>query len=135
MAKSKLQKKKDNQFSTYWRTKADEEVTRYYTGLPCAICQTTIDTCGHHIVPRDVPIFRHDPDNLIPLCDQHHIWGNEIAPHSSNLLAQEAFAIWLRCNRPKAINLLETYKRYKGVKSDYRQAYIEWKELNERTGQ
>ena len=130
MAKSKLQKKKDNQYSIYWRTKADKEVTKYYTGKPCAICGITHNTCGHHVVPREVPIFRHDPDNLIPLCEKHHKYSNELAPHSSNILAQEAFAQWLRIERPKAIELLETYKKYKGVKSDYQQAYEEWVKRN-----
>ena len=128
--KSKLQKKKDNQYSTYWRNRADKEVTKYYTGLPCAICGTTHNTCGHHIVPREVPTFRHDPDNLIPLCEKHHKYSNDLAPHSSNILAQEAFVKWLRENRPKAIELLETYKQFKGVKSDYREAYEEWVEMN-----
>ena len=128
--KSKLQKKKDNQYSIYWRTRADKEVTKYYTGLPCAICGTTYNTCGHHIAPRDVPRFRHDPDNLIPLCEKHHKWGNEIAPHSPNALAQRAFTNWIEENLPKSFEILETYMRYKGVKSDYREAYEEWAEIN-----
>jgi len=129
---SKLAKKKANSNSTYWRTKADGEVTKYYTGQPCAICTTTHKTCGHHIVDRSLcAALRHDPRNIVALCQDHHTMGNEIAPHSTNALAQRRFTDWIEENLPRAFNLLETYGQYQGRKVDYEDEYEQWREINE----
>ena len=115
----------------YWRKKADKEVTKYYTGLPCKICGTTHQTCGHHIVERSLSAyFRHCPYNIIALCIKHHKFSNEIAAHSKNPLAVKAFIEWLKNNYPKGYECLETYKQYTGSDVDYEQAYYDWKELN-----
>ena len=124
-----MNKRKSN--SIYWRNKADKEVSRYYRGLPCAICQTTYKTCGHHIVSKSISAFyRHHPRNLIALCPTHHKFGNDIAAHSKNLKAVEAFIGWLKTNHPKRYELLDTYKQHNGQKVDYEEAFHEWREMN-----
>ena len=129
---AKLKDKKKNPNSTYWRNKADAEVTKYYKGQPCIVCGTTHNTCGHHIVERSLSSYlRHDPLNIVPLCQTHHTMGNEIAPHSKNPLAVREFVQFLQEKRSASYLLLETYKLYRNVKVDYKQAYEEWKELNE----
>ena len=47
-----LAQKKANPRSTYWRNKADKEITRLFRGAPCIICGTTQNTCGHHLVSK-----------------------------------------------------------------------------------
>ena len=114
-----------------YKKKADKEVSKYYAGQPCAICGTTYMTCAHHIVQRTVAYYRHHPHNLIPLCPKHHKFGNDIAPHSNNPLAVEAFVKWLRTNRKSGYKCLKEYKKHLGEKVDYEQAYNDWKVLNE----
>ena len=128
---AKLKDKKKNPNSTYWRNKADAEVTKYYKGQPCIICGTTHNTCGHHVVERSLSsYFRHNPRNIVALCQTHHTMGNEIAPHSKNPLAVKAFVEIIQESHGYAYELLETYKQYRNEKVDYKQAYEEWKELN-----
>ena len=128
--KTPLWKRKKNKSSTYWRTKADTEVTKYYTGLPCKICDKT-NTCGHHLVRREVAYYRHHPQNIIPLCPLHHKYSNDIAAHSTNLLAQTAFKEWIEENYRAGYKCLQEQGLHEGEKVDYEQAYNEWKELNE----
>ena len=115
---------------SYWKKKADKEVTKYYTGLPCKVCGSEHMTCGHHIVHRSVAYFRHHPHNIIPLCPKHHKFSNDLAPHSNNPLAVEAFLDWLNENCWSGYQCLKEYKQHLGEKVDYEQAYLEWKGLN-----
>lgn len=72
-----------------------------YLGVPCIIClfegvTNTHRTCGHHIVPKSrCRAGRHDPANIVPLCQAHHTMGNDCAPHSSNPLASAHFDRWV----------------------------------------
>jgi hypothetical protein len=118
-----------------YKKKADKEVSKYYKGLPCKVCESqgienTHATCGHHIVSRSIAYYRHHPHNLIPLCPRHHKFSNEIAPHSSNVLAVEAFVKWLRKHYKVGYKCLKNYKQHLGEKVDYEKAYYEWKDLN-----
>jgi hypothetical protein len=122
MKKSKLARKKDNPNSTYWRTKADELITKICTGKPCAICHITHRTCGHHLISRKVGLLRHNLINLIVLCDTHHNFSNDIAPHSSYLPAVVKFGEWLKNNHPQKWDLMMTYKSIKG-EQNYENAY------------
>ncbi len=124
--------KKHKPNSRYWQKKADNEVTKYFTGLPCKVCGTTYQTCGHHIVERSLSAaLRHHPLNIIALCVKHHKFGNELAAHSKNPLAVNAYTDWLQTNHPKRYELLETYKQYRTEKVDYEQNFYEWREMNE----
>ena len=118
--------------ATYWKKKADKEVTKYYRGLPCKVCGSTYMTCAHHIVHRSVAYYRHHPHNLISLCPKHHKFSNELAPHSKNPLAVRAFLDFIRQTYKCGYKCLKGYKLHLGEKVDYEQAYLEWKELNER---
>jgi len=115
----------------YWRNKADKEVSKYYRGLPCKVCGSTYMTCGHHIVHRSVAYYRHHPSNLIPLCPKHHKFSNELAAHSSNPLAVQAFLDWLKEHYVVGYECLLDYKKHLGEKVDYEQQYLEWREINE----
>jgi hypothetical protein len=121
MAKSKLQKKKDNPRSKYWQKKADDLITQICTGKPCAVCHTTYRTCGHHLVSRKVALLRHNLLNLIVLCDTHHNFSNDLAPHSSYLPAVVAFGEWLKENHPQKWDLMMNYKKITG-EVDYENA-------------
>lgn len=113
--------------SKYWRKKADKAVTDYYKGKPCVICKSTYRTCGHHIVERSLSAYcRHLEDNIIPLCESHHKWSNEIAAHSRYLPAVVAFKDWLKENLPMSYQLLLEYKKYTGIKVNYRKRYEYW---------
>ena len=114
----------------YWRNKADKEVTKYFSGLPCKVCGFTYMTCGHHIVHRSVAYYRHHPHNIIPLCPKHHKFSNDLAPHSNNPLAVNCWLLWLMNNCEVGYQCLMEYKLHLGEKVDYEQAYLEWKELN-----
>jgi len=125
-------KKKHAQNSIYWRNKADKEVSKYYKGQPCAVCGTTYQTCGHHIVERSLSAYlRHHILNLIALCPNHHKFSNDLAAHSKNPLAVKAWAAWLEANWPTSYELLEVYKHFRGEKVDYEYNYNSWKEMNE----
>ena len=118
-----------------FKKKADKEVSKYYRGLPCKICESldkeNTNTCGHHIVQRTIAYYRHHPHNLISLCPLHHKFSNDIAPHSNNPLAVEAFVKWLRKNYKQGYKCLKEYKKHLGEKVDYEQVYYEWKEIND----
>lgn len=119
---------------SYWKKKADKEVSKYYTGQPCKVCGTTYQTCGHHIVHRSIAYYRHHPYNLIPLCPKHHKFSNDLAPHSKNPLAVKAFLEWLKENYNVGYECLQNYKRHLAEKVDYEENYNEWKEMNETAG-
>lgn len=127
-----LKEKKKNQNSTYWRKKADGEVTKYYTGQPCIVCGTTYQTCGHHLVERSLSAYlRHNPKNIVALCTRHHKYDNDLAAHSKNPLAVKAFAEWVKMNYPEGYKLLVTYKQFRTEKHNHKEAYLEWKQINE----
>lgn len=122
----KQKKAKDN--STYWRKKALELVTELTKNQPCAVCKsmallTTNRTCGHHVVAKKISgYYATKLINLLPLCEQHHMFSNEIAAHSSYQPAQVRFVDWLKEFSPKKYELLYNYKKMQG-KANYREDY------------
>jgi len=126
LAKKRRKPNLKNPNSMTWRKKADRLVTKLFTGQPCMICKSlgkinTYKTCGHHIVAKSLSAqLRHELLNIIPLCEEHHNFSVEIAPHSKYQPAQKAFLNWLEAISPDRYELLLTYKRYSSKKVDYR---------------
>ena len=119
--------------SVYWRTKADEVFMPQFRGKPCEVCLSygktnTYETCGHHTVTKSTSAyFRHVEKNIVVVCKTHHKTSNDLAFHSTNLLAQNAALEWLKECRPDALECLETYKKFRYTKVDYERIYIELK--------
>jgi len=61
---------------------ASKKFMSQFHGLPCAICGTTIDTGGHHIMKRRVcPQLVEHTRNIMVLCGRHHNYDNNISAH------------------------------------------------------
>ena len=97
--KTKLQKRKDNPNSGYWRRKANEEwrkrVIAWWHGK-CAIGDVGISRCAgklecHHLITRSVRSLANDTRNGILLCSNHHKFCSHLSAHKAPL----AFAEWL----------------------------------------
>lgn len=86
--KSKLQKKKDNPYSKYWRTKADKlwsKTVRDRANNKCEICGSTKQVQAHHILKKEFyPLYRYDLNNGIALCMSHHKWS-KVSVHSNSI--------------------------------------------------
>jgi len=121
MAKSKLQKKKDNSKSKYWRNKADalwgKIIHEIYQSCPVD------DNCAgnleaHHLISRSNGATRHKIENGIGLCSAHHKFSPELSAHKAPL----AFAEWLQNNHPDKWNWC-SYHKFKVSKYDYKEAF------------
>lgn len=116
---------KNNPNSKTWRNKCDKLISKMYSGKPCVVCGTKINTCGHHIVNRSLSAaLRHDLRNVIPLCPTHHKFSNELAAHSVYQPAQMEFVNWLSVNDKEGYECLTTYKSIKKTKT-YQEIYQE----------
>ena len=62
----------------------------------CAYCGSAVRPNCHHLFPRSIKQFRHDPKNAIVLCPLHHMFSRDISPHKN---AAEFF-FWLRLKQP-----------------------------------
>ena len=84
-----------------YRTAADELFMKQFRGQPCEVCAKTQGTCGHHVVPKSrSKALRYDINNILVLCPAHHMYGNDLAPHSKNQIAVERFLDWFRFTKP-----------------------------------
>jgi len=127
MAKSKLQKKKDNPRSKYWKTKADalwgKVIHEIYQS--CAVdkdCAGNIE--AHHLISRANTATRHSIENGIGLCSKHHKFSNKLSAHGAPL----AFSEWLQVDMPDTWEWCAENK-YKISKPDYMAAHnalMEW---------
>ena len=82
-------------------------------------------TQAHHILTRgSYPKYRHDLNNGIPLCYEHHIAQRQglISAHGSPL----AFIDWLKENQPDKWKWVQIARRMDGKRT------ITWKESYER---
>ena len=104
-----------------WMHKADDLFLAAYRGLPCEICGKTTgyedgkqqSSCGHHLIFKgNCRMHRYEPKNIIVLCPIHHShWNSDISPHSmTNTLAQQAFADWVKDNKPLQFEWWEQHK-------------------------
>ena len=92
-------KTKSNNHSSYMK-KADQLFMVQFRGEPCAVCGKTQGTVGHHIVNKArSKALRYDINNIIVLCQGHHMFSGELAPHSTNTLAVARFIDWMRENK------------------------------------
>ena len=129
MAKTKLERDRANVGSKLWRNKADAEITRLYSGQPCAVCGTTAHTCGHHLIPKGrCSAHRHTLCNILPLCIAHHSMGGEIAAHSTSALVIRRFISWLIENRVDTWKWMQEHER-DTAKPDYKARYEFLKEI------
>jgi len=122
--KSKLQQKKDNPRSKYWKTRADklwgEAIHLIYKA--CAVCGKE-PTESHHLIGRANTATRHEIENGIGLCALHHKWDNKLSAHSAPL----AFAEWLQENDPDKWEWASKNKN-RIEKPDYESAYYRLEE-------
>lgn len=113
--------------STYWRNKADIEITRLFSGSPCAVCGKTEHTCAHHLIPKKrCAMHRFSLENLLPLCQAHHMHGNIMAAHSTSVIAVRAFTSWLIETMPETWAWMQEHQwdgKNKGMKINHKTAY------------
>jgi len=98
--KSKLQKRIDDPYSTYWLKRADDAwADLIHTGYrSCVInkdCSGPLE--AHHLINRKHYATRHNPWCGLLLCSKHHQWSVDLSAHIASL----PFAEWLQINRPK----------------------------------
>ena len=135
MAKSKLQRRKANSRSKYWRNKADKlwGAILHHRQDSCAVCGRTGRLEAHHLISRVVGVMRHDLRNGIILCTQHHKFCTELSAHEAPL----QFAEWLQENRwEQYLHCIERKKTVtrEHIKPDYRQAYEDLKAIADEEG-
>jgi len=119
MPKSKLQKKKDNPRSKYWKTKSDDLWKKiiHLIYQRCAICENP-NIEAHHLIGRANTATRHEIENGIGLCSKHHKWCNKLSAHGAPL----AFAEWIKENKPETWEWCSQNKNLV-QKPDYEAAY------------
>ena len=121
MAKSKLQKNKDNPRSKYWKTRADK-LWGYAIHSIYDTCIIDDDCSGrieaHHLIGRARTATRHKIENGVGLCTLHHKFSNTLSAHAAPL----AFAERLREELPSTWEWCSENK-YKVSKPDYAQSY------------
>ncbi len=124
--KSKLQKKKDDPRSRYWRNKADgvwrEKICKR-DGDQCAVCNSDKNPQCHHLVSRDVKSLRHEVMNGVLLCPLCHQFSRRRSAHKGGV----PFAEWLRIHRPYQYQWILTHWGDKDDKYNYKQVYNELK--------
>ena len=105
---SKLQKKKNDSNSRYWKKKADSLaslICRKKRGK-CELCGSTENLNCHHLIDRTRVNLRFDPTNLICLCSNCHKWSREKSAHGQPL----PFYDWFFKNFPeRAKYLIENF--------------------------
>ena len=61
---------------------ASKSFMSQFYGQPCAICGTTVDTGGHHLLKRRVaPMLIERIENIMVHCGLHHNYDNKISAH------------------------------------------------------
>lgn len=132
MSKSKLQQKKDNPKSTYWRNRADKlwgavihaKYDRCAVESPC--CKGNLE--AHHLISRSNGATRHSIENGILLCSKHHKFDQLLSAHKAPL----AFSEWFMTTYPERWEWHSKHKWAMGT-VDYENAYnelVKWCEVN-----
>ena len=85
-----------------WQKDAGELFMKQFRGQYCAICGTSYNTCGHHIVSKkQSKSLRYDVRNILVLCKKHHKWGSDMAAHSDCFFIIQRFNDWFKENCPE----------------------------------
>ena len=114
-------KTKSPNHSSYMK-KADELFMKPFRGCRCEICQSTKGTVAHHIVSKSrSKALRYDSRNIVILCPSHHMFSNEMAPHSTNTLAVERFIKWFKKTKKHQYAWIKEHERDQR-KYNYKQA-------------
>jgi len=83
--------------STYWQRKCDELFLSQFRGQPCEVCGERGGTVGHHVVPKaSCKANRLVHENIVVLCQTHHKFSRDMAPHSPNPLAVLRWWEWFK---------------------------------------
>ena len=132
MAKSILQKKKDNPRSKYWKTKSDSlwGIIIHWKYPICAVgqdCSGRLES--HHLISRANTATRHLIENGIGLCSKHHKFCNKLSAHGAPL----AFAEWLQKTYPDQWSWCSENK-HRIEKPDYKKAYENLLEFCKKNG-
>jgi hypothetical protein len=94
----------------------------------CQVCGATNHVQAHHLIPKQNYFFRHNVENGILLCYQHHIASPKCSAHG----APELFRDWLAEHHPEVYEwLTKNYKALHKVKTDYKQVYFMLVQLKE----
>ena len=129
--RSKLQVKKDNPNSNYWKKKADKAwgAFQHHHFRHCIVGSIEPGTCSgplnqHHLISRGNVFLRHEIENCASLCVWHHLYSTTCSPHGGPL----GFASFLRDNYPVK-HQWAIDNQHKTGKPNYRDSYetlTEW---------
>jgi hypothetical protein len=129
--KSKLQKKIENVSSRLWRNKADKvwkELIFIICGGKCIVCGSTEFIQAHHLIPREVLLFRHHTKNGICLCPSHHKYSFLLSPHKNPV----RFLLWLKHNDPSRWEwLCRTFNPVDGIELGDGHPEVDFKKVYE----
>jgi len=129
---SKLAKRIANVGGKFWRNKADKlwkEIIFTKGGRCCAICGSRDYIQAHHLIPRNILLFRHYIKNGILLCPLHHRYSFLLSPHKNPI----RFILWLQKNDPEKWKWLsETFNLQSGVDLGDGHPEVNYKEVLEK---
>jgi len=114
---------------SWYKKKVIDRFMAQYRGLPCEVCGTTYNTCGHHYVGKGYcPRHIVTPENIIVLCQGHHgPYGKKPNPHSGNPELIRKFDEWVAENRLDIVEWADVHKNDTSITD----GKIPWRELYE----
>ena len=77
-----------------------------FHGKPCEVClsqniRNTHATAGHHVITKSrCPRHKFSIENIVVLCQKHHMFDRDICPHSMNAMTVKRFLDWLAVTKP-----------------------------------
>lgn len=118
--------KEPSPYALYWKRKAKKVFMRQFHYLPCEICGDRTGTVGHHLLPQGSNIdYVFEKKNIVVLCPKHHNFSNEIAAHSTNALAVEAFLDWLKEHKAWQYEWMKEHRNKRsGKRVNFRDLYF-----------
>ncbi len=94
----KLAKRERNRQDKEWKL-----LVRNRDENKCVICGRSDILHIHHLVAREIKELRHDIDNGITLCPNHHKFSLQISPHRNPFI----FFNWMNEHRKEQLISLE----------------------------
>ena len=121
---ARLERKRNNPKSAFWKKKALEIFMARGRNEPCAVCGSTGRITYHHIIPQGrCSVHVCNPINVIPLCDKHHMFDNDMAAHSQDFFVTERFMAWMNEHYPEKMAWARQHRRDMGA--------VNWKAVYE----